>query len=145
MTHHFADATEIKRLSQRCGPLRGSGHVSSAQCATTLTFLPHPTPTPPYLGRLQFRVISGSAKVTAGVVTAELATHVTGAPPFSLTLRAYSTGVLRMRVLEKNDLPPRWEVRPVGRRGWPQTLCARARPHLIVRPPTPTYLASTVP
>ena len=46
----------------------------------------------------------------AGEGKAQLATAVPGAPPFDLTLRAYNTGAVRMRILEHSELPPRWEV-----------------------------------
>lgn len=57
--------------------------------------------------------MANSAAVdAAGVAKLTLVTQTTEkAPPFSLTLRAYNTGAVRMRILESNDLPPRWEVR----------------------------------
>lgn len=47
----------------------------------------------------------------AGAVNAELSMASPGAPPLDLTLTALSSGALRVRMLERHDLPPRWEVR----------------------------------
>ena len=69
----------------------------------------------------ELRVVTPSLRVDAkGVVTAEVSAAVPGAPPFELTLQAFATGAVRMRVLEKGDFPPRWEVRVGGGRREPR-------------------------
>ncbi len=90
---------------------------------------PHHTrtsPAPPPFS--QFRVVSGTAAVNAqgaGVLT--LASHVPQAPPFELTLRAYATGAVRARIIEKGNMPPRWEVRRAA------AVVARARLVLLLK------------
>jgi len=60
----------------------------------------------------ELRVVLPSVRVDGkGVVTAELSAAVPGSPPFELSLQAFATGAVRMRVLERGDMPPRWEVR----------------------------------
>ena len=60
---------------------------------------------------MQLRIVPPSIRVgTNGVMTAEVTSASPGSPPFELSLAALSTGTVRMRILEKNDLPPRWEV-----------------------------------
>ena len=57
-------------------------------------------------------MLADSATVdAAGAGSLRLASAAPGAPPFALSLRAYATGAVRVRILEAGDLPPRWEVR----------------------------------
>lgn len=61
---------------------------------------------------LQFRVSPDSVRVdeAAGVLTATLYSAVDGAPPFALSMHVHENGMARMRIVEKNELPARWEV-----------------------------------
>ena len=90
-------ACRERLLIRTCGPCAVA--LSSALC----THSPAPSP--------QFHVVAGHTRVDAGVVTAQLASATHGAPPFELSFRAYASGAVRLRIIEKNDLPPRWEVR----------------------------------
>ncbi len=61
---------------------------------------------------LQFRVLSDSVSYGAeGALTATLHAAVAGAPHFALSIQAYDSGAARVRILEKTDMTPRWEVR----------------------------------
>ena len=72
----------------------------------------------------QLRVLAPTVRLdAAGVVLAEVHSAAAGAPPFDLSLSGLASGAVRMRLLERHDLPPRWEVR-VG----PATKPRPARP-----------------
>jgi len=68
---------------------------------------PHPTNAFP----AQFRVLPATVADAGGLLVATLHSAVAGAPHFSLSLEAFDSGAARMRVLEKTDQAPRWEVR----------------------------------
>lgn len=70
---------------------------------------------------LQYHVVSSTVRVLDGSATAELHSSEDGAPPFNLDVRFYRTGTARVRVTEKTDQEPRWEVST--RRCRPSTLC----------------------
>jgi hypothetical protein len=60
----------------------------------------------------QFRVAPDSVKVeeSTGLLSATLYQAVDGAPPFDLRITTYASGSARMRIVENNGLPARWEV-----------------------------------
>ena len=89
----------------------------------------------------ELRIVTPSLRVDgSGVVTAEVSAAVPGAPPFELTLQAFATGAVRMRILEKGEFPPRWEVR-AGKGGSPRLAWGRAPG----APPPPPHTHTTMP
>jgi hypothetical protein len=55
-------------------------------------------------------VIPASVGNVDGLLTATLHSAAAGAPHFALSLEAFDSGAARLRVLEKTDQAPRWEV-----------------------------------
>ncbi len=53
---------------------------------------------------------SSSSVTSDGRVSLTLHAAVAGAPHFELTAQAYDSGAARVRILEKTDMSPRWEV-----------------------------------
>lgn len=66
----------------------------------------------------QYSVVPSSLRVTDSTVVGELRSSEVGAPPFTLDVRFYRTGAARVRVTEKTDQAPRWEVCSVCGWGW---------------------------
>lgn len=60
--------------------------------------------------RLQWALDPSSIAVSGAVLTGRLDGGEEGAPPMGLTVRALDTGAVRIRVVEQDGRPPRWEV-----------------------------------
>ena len=61
----------------------------------------------------ELRVLPASVALSGGDITASMHSDAPGAPPFRLVVHIYESGVARVKIMEVNDLPPRWEVRVV--------------------------------
>jgi hypothetical protein len=59
----------------------------------------------------QWALDPASISVAGAVLTGRLDGGEDGAPPLGLTVRALDTGAVRIRVVEQDGRPPRWEVR----------------------------------
>lgn len=59
---------------------------------------------------MQFRLLPDSVKTSDGVLAATLHSAATGAPHFDLKVFTFDNGAARVKVLEKTDMSPRWEV-----------------------------------
>jgi hypothetical protein len=75
-----------------------------------------------------------------GLLTATLHSAAAGAPHCALSLEAFDSGAARLRVLEKTDQAPRWEVsrRPRARSRARAPLAAARSPRLSL-PPTLSF------
>ena len=58
----------------------------------------------------EFRVLPATVAEAGGLLAATLHGAAAGAPHFALSLEAFDSGAARLRVLEQNDMTPRWEV-----------------------------------
>jgi hypothetical protein len=63
----------------------------------------------------ELHITPGTISVDPATATlsATLLSAAPGAPPFDLRIHFYASGVARVRVLERDDKPPRWEVSDV--------------------------------
>jgi hypothetical protein len=51
-----------------------------------------------------------SVDAASATLSATLLSATPGAPPFDLRVHFYASGVARVRILERDEKPPRWEV-----------------------------------
>lgn len=70
---------------------------------------------PPLFISLQLRVDPASLKLDGQVLKGTMHTSTPGAPPLALTVAFYESGIARIRILEDDGRPARWEVSSSGR------------------------------
>ena len=64
---------------------------------------------------LQLRVVEGTVKVNSagGALLATVSSGASGAPPLQLDISFYESGIARVRITERDERTPRWEVSPI--------------------------------
>lgn len=59
---------------------------------------------------IQLSATHGFSVTSQGIISGLVHSASPDSPPFLLTLLPHTNGVLRMRLVEENDMIPRWEV-----------------------------------
>ncbi len=88
---------------------------------------------------LQLRVVDGTIKLNsaAGALLATVSSASPGAPPLQLDISFYESGIARVRITEKDERTPRWEVSATEnwKRRWSAASDRASRwPHREVQP-----------